>query len=153
MVEDKSGRKKKYLDIPGLEKNKKLIGRFAQLYVSEIDMKKDMYICHIGNVHHKFNLFVHGIYGENDKGEKERGITMMMLEHLERGEKVDMILIFPNVDEEKIKISPFNFTYTKKSKLNFKPEFFMISEMMDWELLTEKLGESIDNDRILKYLK
>lgn len=150
MVRNKSGKKK--LNIPGLENNQILIARFAQLYVSDLDMKKPMFVSHIGNRHNRFNIFVHGIYGENDEGEKEREITMMIIEHLERGKKVDMIMIFPNLNEDS-KSSPFTFHYAKKSNLDFKPEFFMTSKkMMDWDRLAKKLGKSIDNKKIIEYL-
>ena len=138
--------------IPSLKKNKKLIARLAQIYLSEIDMEKPMFICHIGNRHNRFNLFVHGVYWKNSKGEKERKITMMMIEHLEHGKKVDMVLIMPEINENRIKC-PLNFTYARKSKLDFKPEFFMTSKKtMNWDLLTKKLGEAIDNKRIIEYV-
>ena len=148
MINNRNG---KNFKMPGLENNNTLTARFAQIYMSDFDMKEPMFICHIGNRHHRFNLFVHGVaYFENEEGEKERGLIMIMLEHLERGKKVDMVVAFPNINN--MKKHPFRYDYTVKSDLDFKPEFFMTSKEMDWELLTKKLGETIDNKKIIKYI-
>ena len=134
--------------IPGLENNKPLNARFAQIHVSEFDMKNPMFICHVNNKHNRFNLFVHGIYIKNEDNEKERIASMIMVEHLERGERVDMFMAKASLRAKHY----FSFRYHRKTDLDFKPEFFMTSKKMDWDVLTRELSKAIDSHRISKYI-